>query len=402
MSARTTAIGDPRRVAAQRAGSRRRHPAQRRTGLTTSPPTPPPVAFYVIAVVAVVFTFLGLVMVLSASSVSEFHSGQSPWRIFRRQATWAGFGVVALWIAMRAPLHRLRPFAGASLVGAILLMVLPLIPGAGVTANDARAWVAVGQLTFQPSEFLKLALLIQCAHVVAARQAEPVDLVRRFGPVAIFGVVGAGLCIAQGDLGSGIVVSAIVFAMVFIAGAPLIPLATAALGAFAVGVVAVMTDPKRRARFTAFLDLAGTKRHEGYQGWQARIGIAQGGLAGSGVGRGQNKLGEFLPLPHSDFIFAVIAEELGLIGITIVLGGFLALLYAAVQVALATQDRFHSMLAAGIGSWLAVQAAINICGVTGLIPVTGLTLPFFSAGGSSLFVTLASVGLLLNVARNVR
>jgi cell division protein FtsW len=281
-------------------------------------------------------------------------------------------------------------------------MVLPLIPGVGVTVNDARAWVAVGQLTFQPSEFLKLAIIMQCAHILAARHGESATLARRFGPVAVFGVLGAGLCLWQGDLGSGIVIMAIVFAVVFIAGAPLLPLIGAGCLAASAGVVAVVTDSDRAARFTAFLDLAGTKEKEGYQGWQARISIAQGGLTGSGVGRGQNKLGEWLPLAHSDFIFAVVAEELGLLGIAIVLGGFLALLYAAIQVALATQDRFHSMLAAGIGSWLAVQAAINIGGVTGLIPVTGLTLPFFSAGGSSLLVTLASVGVLLNVARNVR
>ena len=151
-----------------------------------------------------------------------------------------------------------------------------------------------------------------------------------------------------------------------------------------------------------FLDLAGTKDDFGYQVWQARIGIAQGGVAGAGIGRGLNKLGEFLPLAHSDFIFAVIVEELGLVGMVVVLGGFCALLYAAVQVALARQDRFHSMVAAGIGTWLAAQAAINVGGVTGLLPLTGLTLPFFSAGGSSLLVTLTATGLLLNVARNVR
>ena len=402
MTARSTAIGDRRGVASQRAGARRRHPAHRRAGLGSASPTPPPVAFYVIAVVAAAFTLLGLVMVLSASSVSLFHKGQSPWRIFNRQIWWAVIGFCGLWMAMKMPLHRVRPFAGACAVISIVLMILPLLPGVGVTVNGAQAWVAVGQLTFQPSEFLKLALLVQCANVVAGRNGEPLDVSRRFGPVAVFGVLGAGLCALQGDLGSGIVVASIALAVAFIAGAPLGPVIGVASTGFGVGLLYVLQDAKRLARFTAFLDLAGTKEHAGYQGWQARIGIAQGGLTGSGVGRGDNKLGEFLPLAHSDFIFAVVAEELGLIGVLIVLGGFFALLFAAVQVALATQDRFHMVLAAGIGAWFAVQATINIGGVTGLMPITGLTLPFFSAGGSSLFVTLTAAGLLLNVARNVR
>jgi cell division protein FtsW len=132
------------------------------------------------------------------------------------------------------------------------------------------------------------------------------------------------------------------------------------------------------------------------------IALAQGGLAGEGVGQGKNKLGDFLPLAHSDFIFAVVAEEMGMIGVVAVLGGFLILAYAGVQVALATQDRFASLLASGIVIWFVVQTIINVGGVTGMMPVTGLTLPFFSAGGSSLFVTMTAAGLLLNVARNVR
>ncbi|MFZ9629160.1 MAG: FtsW/RodA/SpoVE family cell cycle protein [Ilumatobacteraceae bacterium] len=402
MSARTTVVGDRRRVASHKQQARRRHPAQRRTGLTTTPPTPPPVAFYVISVVAVIFTLLGLVMVLSASSVSQFHRGSSPWRIFQRQAWWAGFGIFGLWVAMKVPLHRVRPFVGAFAALSTVLMVLPFAPGIGVTVNGARAWVEIGQLTFQPSEFLKLALLLQCAHLIAGRRRDESDLMRAVGPVAVFAVVGLALCLAQGDFGSGVVLATIVFAMLFMAGAPLGPMVGVAATAFALGSVLVMSSPRRAARFTAFLDLAGTKDDFGYQVWQARIGIAQGGVAGAGIGRGLNKLGEFLPLAHSDFIFAVIVEELGLVGMVVVLGGFCALLYSAMQVAHATQDRFHTMVAAGIGTWLAAQAAINVGGVTGLLPLTGLTLPFFSAGGSSLLVTLAATGLLLNVARNVR
>ncbi len=241
-----------------------------------------------------------------------------------------------------------------------------------------------------------------CANLLAVRRNEMHDPARTLFPVLGLAGLSCALCLAQGDLGSAIVLAAIVFAMAFIAGAPLVPMAaTGALGSLA-ALTFVWSSPRREARFTAFMDIAAHKDHLSYQTWQAMIAMAQGGVTGSGVGRGENKLGEFLPLAHSDFIFAVVAEELGMIGVVAVLGGFMVLAYAGVQAAMATQDRFHSLLAGGIVGWFVVQAIINVGGVTGLMPVTGLTLPFFSAGGSSLFVTLTATGLLLNVARNVR
>jgi len=237
---------------------------------------------------------------------------------------------------------------------------------------------------------------------LAKRHNEMHDLRRTVLPVLALAVVGALLCLAQNDLGSAIVLGSIVFAVAFIAGAPLLPMVAAgAMGG--IGALAfVVSSPRREARFTAFMNIAAHKDHLSYQTYQAMIAMAQGGFTGSGVGRGENKLGEFLPLAHSDFIFAVVAEELGMIGVVAVLGGFMVLAYAGVQVAIATHDRFHQLMAGGIVSWLVVQTLINVGGVTGLMPVTGLTLPFFSAGGSSLFVTLTATGLLLNVARNVR
>ena len=355
-----------------------------------------------IGVVVTVFTMLGLVMVLSATSISQFHKGNSPWRLFNRQLLWAVLGVVGMWFAMRVPTRRWRRLIKPALVASLGLMLLPFVPGIGASVNDARAWVAIGPLNFQPSEFLKLAVLLAVADLLATRKDEMHDPGRTMLPAMGLAALGAGLCVAQIDLGSAIVLAAIVFAMVFIAGAPLLPM-TAAGSIGAVGALAfVASSPRRQDRFTAFMDIAAHKDHLSYQTYQAMIAMAQGGFTGSGVGRGANKLGEFLPLAHSDFIFAVIAEELGMIGVVAVLGGFMVLAYAGVQVALAAQDRFHALLAGGIVSWLVVQAIINVGGVTGLMPVTGLTLPFFSAGGSSLFVTLTATGLLLNCARNVR
>jgi cell division protein FtsW len=395
----STVIGDRRRAALARADAMRRHPTK---GNARRPATPPPVAFYLVAIVTAVLTMLGLVMVLSATSISQFHKGHSPWRLFNRQLMWAVLGFISLGIVMKIPTRRWRKLVVPGYLAACGLMVLPFVPGIGSRVNQASSWVAVGPISFQPSEFLKLGLLVVTADLLARRRTEMHDPARTLFPALGLAVLACALCLAQGDLGSAIVLFAIAFVMTFIAGAPFAPmLLTGAAGGMA-GLAFVLSSPRRQARFTAFMDIAAHKDHLSYQTWQAMIAMAQGGLTGSGVGRGENKLGEFLPLAHSDFIFAVIAEELGMIGVIAVLGGFMVLAYAGVQVALATPDRFHSLLAGGIVGWFVVQTMINVGGVTGLMPVTGLTLPFFSAGGSSLFVTLTATGLLLNIARNVR
>lgn len=399
MTASSTILGDRRRVALQRDAAMKRHPSRRPSASASAPR---PAAYYLIAIIAAVLTMLGLVMVLSATSISQFHKGNSPYRIFNRQLIWAGFGLLGLWLAARTPTRRWRPLVGPAFVVTCLLMLLPFVPGIGLQVNDARSWVAVGSFSFQPSEFVKLTLLLACAALLAARRNELHDLRRTFVPVIGLTGVAAALCVAQGDLGSAIVIGMIGMCMVFVAGSPMLPIvATGSLAGLSV-VALAMSDSRRAARFSAFLDVAANKDRFSYQTWQAQIAMVQGGITGSGVGQGQNKLGEFLPLAHSDFVFAVVAEELGIIGIVAVLGGFLALAYAGMQIASATPDPFHRLIAGGIVGWLVGQAFINVGGVTGLLPVTGLTLPFISAGGSSLFVTLVATGLLLNVARNVR
>ena len=399
MANSATLIGDRRRAALARAEAMRRHPTRR---ADARPTTPPPTAFYVIAVVTTVLTMLGLVMVMSATSIKEFHQGRSPWGLFNRQLLWAIVGCFGLWFAMRVPTYRWRRLVYPALLGAYGLMLLPFLHGVGSTVNDASSWVILGPLNFQPSEFLKLAVVVACADLLASRQADMHDPARTMMPVLTVALIGALLSLAQGDLGSAIVLACIVFAMAFVAGAPLLPMMAAGSVGMVGALAFIASSPRRQDRFTAFLDIAAHKDHLSYQTYQSMIAMAQGGFTGSGVGRGGTKLGEFLPYAQSDFIFAVVAEELGMIGVVAVLGGFMALAYAGVQVALATHDRFHALLAGGIVCWLVVQTIINVGGVTGLLPVTGLTLPFFSTGGSSLFATLLAMGVLLNVARNVR
>ena len=401
MSVNGSLIADRRRQAAERAAALRRRPGERVVA-TPRPDTPPPTAFYVIGLVVAIFVMLGLVMVLSASSIRLFHAGQSPWRIFNRQLIWAILGAVALWICARVPYDFWARLVVPGLMVATGMMVLPFVPGIGTSVNGARAWVALGPLSFQPSEFLKLAVLLYSASLLTKRGDHMHDLRQTLVPTLMIASFASLLCVLQGDLGSAIVLGAIVFSVAFVGGTPMTPMTGSVLGMGGLALLFAMSSTRRYHRFTAFLDITGNKEHLSYQQYQAMIAIAQGGTTGSGPGRGLSKLGDFLPLAHSDFIFAVIAEELGLLGVIAVAGGFVVLTFCGVQVALAAGDRFGSLLAGGIVGWFVVQTIINVGGVTGLMPVTGLTLPFFSAGGSSLFVCMAAAGLLLNVARHAK
>jgi len=339
--------------------------------------------------------------VLSASAGVEAAKGRSPYHIFTRQATWAAIGLVGMIVAMRMHLGWVKRLAIPLVVLAGLGMGLPFVPGVGATVNDARAWVTVGSFSVQPSEFLKLALVLFTADLLVRRHDDLSDVRRSLRPIALVAAFAAGACLLQGDLGSAIVMTAIVLAVAFIGGVPLSPMVATGLVAAVAALGFVFSTEYRYQRFTAFLDITGHRDHLSYQTYQGFLSIADGGLTGSGVGAGNGKLG-YLPLAHSDFIFAVIADELGLVGSIAVIGGFMLLVWFGIQTALAAPDRFGMLLAGGITTWFGVQAVINLGGVTGLMPVTGLTLPFFSAGGSSLFVSMTAAGFLLNVARRAR
>lgn len=368
---------------------------------STGPASQPTVAYYLIVSFVIMLTMIGLVMVLSASSITSFHRGDSPWRFFTKQAMWATVGAMAAVVAYRFPYQKWRAWTGPFMVLASGAMVLPFVPGLGRSVNSAQAWVAVGQFSFQPSEVLKIAVLMRCADLLS-RQLELEPTKRPpFKPVLQVLAVSTVLCLAQGDLGAVAVFGAIGLTVAFIAGVSLRPLALTAITVSLVFALFVFSSSRRAMRWTAFFDLEGTREHYGYQVWQSVLSIANGGPSGVGIGAGTGKWG-YVPLAHSDFIFAIVAEELGIIGALAVIGGFVVLTAAGIQVALAARDRFGMLLAGGIAGWFSVQALINVGGVTGLMPVTGLTLPLISYGGSSLLVSLTAAGLLANVARHVK
>ncbi|WP_117000974.1 putative lipid II flippase FtsW [Desertimonas flava] len=359
---------------------------------------PAPIGYYVLVVVVTVFVMLGLVMVLSASAQTEVQKGNSPYAIFNRQLLWAGLGTIGLFVTMRVSLPWVRRLATIGLVLAGGGMLLPFVPGVGITINDARAWIDLGSFTMQPSEFLKLAVVIYAADLLVRRQNDLADVRRSLRPLLLLAGFAAGACLMQSDLGSAIVMTSIVLAVAFIGGVPLVPMIASGVMAAGGAIVFVVSSPRRLDRFTAFLDIAGNRDELSYQVNQGMLAIANGGLSGSGVGGGNGKLG-YLPLAHSDFIFAVIADELGFVGSVAVVGGFGVLVWFGIKAALSSPDRFGMLVAGGISAWFGVQAIVNMGGVVGLMPVTGLTLPFFSAGGSSLFISMTAAGLLLNVAR---
>lgn len=393
-----------RRRPADQATARRakRSPRTDTRGTRVAPEVlaPPTGTFYAIVGVVSVLVMLGLVMVLSASAVTEANQGNSPYRVFTRQAMWAGLGLVSLVLMVRISYRRWQRLVIPVTLLAVTAMAAPFAPGIGSTVNGARSWIRLGPLSAQPSEFLKIAVVILAADLLTRRRDSLGDRYSTLIPLGLIATVGAGLCLVQGDLGAAIVLSAIVFSVAWMAGVPLVPLSGMAAGAVGAGLLFVVSSQFRLDRFTAFTNIAGNKDHLAYQTYQGYLGMASGGLSGSGIGGSNAKLG-YLPYAHSDFIFAVIADELGLIGTVAVIGGFVMIVALGVQTAIAAPDRFGMLLAGGIAAWFGVQAIVNIGGVVGFLPVTGLTLPFFSAGGSSLFVSMTAAGLLLSVARRI-
>ena len=360
----------------------------------------PSKVYYGIVGVITVLVVFGLIMVLSSSSIVSINNGGSAWYMFRKQLAWSVCGFFALLVTYRMPYHIWHTWVKYVLTIGVGLMLLPFSP-IGVTINGARAWAEIGPVRFQPSEILKVAVLLYCASVLGRRRKEIENVQRTFWPIVAVWVVSAALCVIQKDFGAAIVFTCVILSTMFVAGTPLRLIGS--IGAFALlgSVFAISASSRMQQRFLSFLDLEGNKGHSAYQVWQSILSISNGGVTGVGAGRGTGKWG-YVPLAHSDFIFAIVAEEFGLIGSTLVIGLFLALALLGIQVALRARDPFGAVLAGGITTWLCIQATINIGGVIGALPVTGLTLPFISYGGSSLFMVMAASGLLLNVARNMK
>ncbi|MEZ5244411.1 MAG: putative lipid II flippase FtsW [Acidimicrobiales bacterium] len=392
----------PRRQ--QKVAARGRHPAsrvapdgrgpKRPVGRRTGP-------FLVLFLSVTALVLLGMVMTLSASAVVSINTSDSAWSLFRRQLMWTALGAVVMLVVMRVDYRRLRVLAMPAVVGSLVLLVVVLLPGFGVNVYGATRWIRLGPFSFQPSEVAKLALVLFTADLLSRPSRDIENTAATLRPVVAVTGLFIGLLMLQPHLGNSVVIAIAVGSMLFLAGTPLLHLGGLSIVS-AMGMVAVIAGtPWRRHRWNVFMDPWRDPAGLGYQPLQSLHAITVGGLTGVGLGASKAKWG-FLPFAHSDFIFAIIAEELGLLGAGAVVGLFITIGFVGVVVALRAPDRFGMLLALGITMWIVSQAFLNIGSVTKLVPVVGVTLPFLSFGGTSLVVTMAAVGVLLNVARQGR
>ncbi|WP_460113222.1 putative lipid II flippase FtsW [Streptomyces platensis] len=362
----------------------------------------PLTAYYLILGGSLLITVLGLVMVYSASQIKALQSGLAPSFFFRKQLLAAVLGGGLLLIATRMPVRLHRTLAYPLLAVSVFLMCLVQIPGIGVAVNGNQNWINLGgPFQMQPSEFAKLALVLWGADLLARKHDKKllVQWKHLLVPLIPVAFLLLGLIMLGGDMGTAIILTAILFGLLWLAGAPT-RLFVGVLGtAMVIGALLIKTSANRMSRLAC---IGATDPGPGDQCWQAVHGIyalASGGFFGSGLGASMEKWGE-LPEPHTDFIFAITGEELGLAGTLSVLALFAALGYAGIRVAGRTEDPFVRYAAGGVTTWITAQAVVNIGAVLGLLPIAGVPLPLFSYGGSALLPTMFAVGLLIAFARD--
>jgi cell division protein FtsW len=399
ISERTPSVPGGRRAGGSRPPATRRggprHLVERARRAWDRPLT----AYYVILGSALLITVLGLVMVYSASVILAIKNSLPGSYFFRKQFMAAAVGSVLLVAAARMPVKLHRALAYPLFAGSVFLMVLVQIPGIGVSVNGNQNWISIGgPFQLQPSEFGKLALVMWGADLLARKHDKRLlaQWKHMLVPLVPVTFLLLGLIMLGSDMGTAIILTAILFGLLWLAGAPTRLFVGVLSGAAVIGLILIKTSPNRMAR------LACIGPTDPIQCWQAVHGIyalASGGLFGSGLGASVEKWGQ-LPEAHTDFIFAVTGEELGLAGTLSVLALFAALGYAGIRVAGRTEDPFVRFAAGGVTTWITAQAVVNIGAVLGLLPIAGVPLPLFSYGGSALLPTMFAIGLLICFARS--
>ena len=340
----------------------------------------------------------GLVMVLSASQALALLQHNSPFYYFERQAAWMALGLAALFVATRLDLQRVREYLGLAAVIVAVLMLVVLIPHVGIEVNGARRWLSAGPLgTVQPAEIGKLVFILYAADWIDRRG----ERIRSFGDGALpFAMIMGGILLIlllQKDLGTAVIMAAILLAAFFTGGGR--PTHIALLVAvLAVGfIIATLIEPYRAARLASFANPFADRLGAGFQATQGLLALGSGGLTGVGLGHSVEKY-LWLPEAHTDFIFAIVGEETGLIGATLLLAGFCAFTVRGYRVAMRAPEKYTLVVAASITTWIGFQALLNMATVTDTLPITGVPLPFISYGGTAIATSIAAVGVLLNVA----
>ncbi|HLQ33193.1 MAG TPA: putative lipid II flippase FtsW [Chloroflexota bacterium] len=354
---------------------------------------------YGLVVITLALLCIGIVMVYSASLVASYAEYGDQTYFFQRQLLWSGLGVVVMFLFMRVPYRWWQSMSLPVLLVSVGLLVAVLVPGLGTTALGATRWIRIAGIAVgQPSELCKVTLAIYMAAWLSGKG----ERVKEFGYgllpfILLLGLI-VGLVIRQPDMGTAIVIIGTAVAIFFVSGANLLQLIPVGIiGAGGMALLA-LNSSYRHGRLTAFLDPWAHPEDTGYHVIQSLIALGAGGIRGLGLGDSRQKFG-LLPFPYTDSIFAIIGEELGLVGCSIVLTLFLLLAYRGLRTAWRAPDKFGSLLAIGISWQMAMQAFLNIAVVTSTVPFTGITLPFVSYGGSSMLVSFAAMGILLNVTK---
>jgi len=340
-------------------------------------------------------------MVYSASAVWAAYKFDDSFFFAKRQLLFAGLGIVAMFFIMNVDYWTWRTWSKVLLIICFLLLIAVLIPGVGMVRNGSRSWIGVGAFSIQPSEFMKLAMIAFLAKFLSENQKKITSLKKGLVPSLGLVFLAFGMIMLQPDLGTATVMVGTCIAMIFIAGARISHFVGLGLIGFVGFAGLILSAPYRIKRITSFLDPWEDPLGSGFQIIQSLYAIGPGGLLGLGLGQSRQKY-FYLPEPQTDFIFAILAEELGFIGGTLVLLLFSLLFWRGIRIALGAPDLYGSFLALGIIAMIAIQVMINIGVVTGLMPVTGITLPFLSYGGSSLTLMLMAIGVLLNISRYAR
>jgi cell division protein FtsW len=354
---------------------------------------------YALLLAVMALTAIGIVMVYSASSVRSYFNSSDPAAQGMEQIVWAAIGLVGLLVASRIDFRHLRYLAIPIFVITLAMLALVLVPGIGSEINGSRRWIVVpGVGSLQPAEFAKLAVVLYLAHWLDRRGKEARSLWNGLVPFGLLIAPGFVLIAMEPDLGTAGVYVIAAGSVFFMAGANLLyisAIGTAVLGA---AWMMVSSTAYQLERVQTFLDPFRDPLGAGYNAVQSLFALALGGITGLGLGESKQKF-LYLPAPSTDFIFAIIGEEWGLVGTLTVLALFIVLAYQGYRIAITAPDTFSGLLACGITTWLVVQALINMMVVTALMPVTGIPLPFISAGGSALTINLAAVGILLSISR---
>jgi cell division protein FtsW len=362
------------------------------------PRTKPPLEYSLIYTATLCLLALGAIMVYSASSAESLLEGSGdPSYYLKRYVMLAVVGLVVMQLASRHGLAVVKAVTPVLLLVSFGLTAIVMLPGIGVTVNGATRWLGAGPLQFQPSELLKLSLVLFAAQLLAARPSATRTLGGLSKPLLIVVALACLLLLKQPDMGTAMVICFTIGTLLFVAGTPIRLLATIGGSLGTLALIVALAEPYRRARLTAFLDPWADAGDTGFQSVQSMIAIGSGGPVGVGLGESVQKI-FYLPEAHTDMILAIIGEELGLVGIVSVVALYGLIAYAGFRAAKHARDRHSKLLAAGITSLILCQATLNMFAVMGLAPLTGIPLPLISYGNSNLIVVMAAVGLLLNVA----